>query len=53
MGPSGSSLTFGILKAAQAMGDREALVRAGRPVLRFHLGGDAAGALKMLADALS
>ena len=53
MGPSGSSLTFGVLKAAQAMGDREALVRAGRPVLRFHLGGDVAGALKMLADALS
>ena len=53
MGPSGSSVTFGVLKAAQAMGDREALVRAGRPVLRFHLGGDVAGALKTLTDALS
>ena len=53
MGPSGSSVTFGILKAAQAMGDREALIRAGRPVLRFHLGGDVAGALKTLTDALA
>lgn len=53
MGPSGSSVTFGILKAAQAMGDREALIRAGRPVLRFHLGRDVVGALKALTDALS
>ncbi len=50
---SGSSVTFGILKSAQAMGDREALIRAGRPVLRFHLGGNVVGALQALKDALS
>ncbi len=53
MGPSGSSISFGILKSAQAMGDGQALIRAGRPVLRFHLGGDVVGALKVLTDAIS
>jgi glucose-6-phosphate isomerase len=53
MGPSGSSVTFGILKAAQAMGDRQALIHAGRPVIRFHLGRDVEGALKALTDAVS
>lgn len=45
---TGSSVTFGTLKAAQALGDRQALRRAGRPVIRFHLGTDAAGGLKVL-----
>lgn len=53
MAPSGSSITFGILKAAQAMGDRQALVHAGCPVIRFHLGRNVVGALKILSDALS
>jgi len=35
-----SSLTFGLLKAAQASGDREALRHALRRVLHFHLGRD-------------
>jgi hypothetical protein len=33
-----SPYTFGALKAAQALGDQQALAEAGRPVLRIHLG---------------
>ena len=36
-GTSGSTLTFGAFKAAQAMGDRQALIKLGRKVIRFHL----------------
>lgn len=36
-GASGSTLTFGAIKAAQAMGDRQALIELGRQVIRFHL----------------
>ncbi len=39
-GESPSSLTFGTLKAAQALGDRRALLEAGRRVLRIHLKND-------------
>ena len=39
-GEKGSSITFGTLKLAQALGDREALLNAGRKVIRFHLGKD-------------
>ena len=53
MGPSGSLITFGILKAAQALGDRQALLNAGRPILRFHLGRDIVGGLKILTEAIS
>jgi len=38
-GSLASTMTFGVLKAAQAMGDRQALLNAGRRVIRFHLGG--------------
>jgi hypothetical protein len=33
-----SSITFGVLKMAQALGDRQALEDAGRGVITFHLG---------------
>jgi glucose-6-phosphate isomerase len=33
-----SSITFGVLKMAQALGDGRALADAGRRVIRFHLG---------------
>ena len=36
-GKDASSMTFNILKTAQAMGDRQALIDAGRQVIRFHL----------------
>ena len=45
--PEGS-LTFGVLKAAQAFGDRQALIDAGRRVIRFHLHDDPAGGIKKL-----
>jgi glucose-6-phosphate isomerase len=35
-GEPSSSITFGILKAAQALGDRQALINGGRRVIRFH-----------------
>lgn len=38
-----SSLTFGVLKAAQARGDREALEQAGRRVLQVHMKGSFLG----------
>ncbi len=38
-GSEGSSMTFGILKASQAIGDGEALRAAGRPIIRFHISG--------------
>ncbi|GAB4506158.1 MAG: hypothetical protein Kow00123_02960 [Anaerolineales bacterium] len=37
----GERYTFGVLKNAQALGDRQALEAAGRPVLHLHLAGDA------------
>ncbi|NQT70021.1 MAG: glucose-6-phosphate isomerase [Desulfobacteraceae bacterium] len=47
-GGSTSSISFGVLKNAQARGDRQALLDAGRQVIRFHLGSDIAGALRKL-----
>jgi len=37
-GSDNSSISFGVLKMAQALGDRQALLDAGRRVIRFHLG---------------
>ncbi len=51
-GRDDSSITFGVLKAAQAMGDMNALVNAGRKVIRFHLGGNIKGGLELLLKAL-
>ncbi len=52
-GSAASSLTFGVLKAAQAMGDRQALLDRSRKVIRFHLGKDIVGGLKRLAEVLT
>jgi len=52
LGAAASSLSFGVLKAAQAFGDRQALVNAGRRVIRFHLHGDPVGGIRRLAEAL-
>ncbi|MEN6375640.1 MAG: hypothetical protein ABFD75_12805 [Smithella sp.] len=48
-GASGSTLTFGAIKAAQAMGDRQALIKLGRKVIRFHLKEDVTANIKSLA----
>lgn len=50
----GERYTFGVLKTAQALGDRQALEATGRPVLHFHLAGEArqtAHALRRVAQA--
>ena len=51
-GSDGSSMTFGVLKNAQALGDRQALLDNGRHVIRFHLGKDVPAGLKNLNDLL-
>jgi glucose-6-phosphate isomerase len=51
-GSAASSISFGMLKAAQALGDRRALANAGRRVLRFHLGKDAVKGLRILHAAI-
>lgn len=48
-----SSMTFGILKEAQALGDRQALLDSGRQVIRFHLGADVIGGLRKLKEAVA
>ena len=48
-----SSITFGVLKRAQAMGDRQALLDAGRHVVLFDLGKDVLGAIKRLVEELN
>ena len=47
-----SAVTFGILKSAQALGDRKALENSGRRVIRFHLGKDTGKGLKRLIRSL-
>jgi len=52
-GDPDSSITFGVLKMAQALGDQQALLDAGRRVIRFHLGEDVVGGLKRLTETLA
>ncbi len=47
-----SSMSFGVLKLAQALGDRQALLNNGRKVIRFHLGKEVVGNLKKWTEAL-
>ena len=50
-GSESSSMTFGILKAAQAMGDGEALKAAGRQLIRLHISGpDITAAINRIAQ---
>ena len=50
LGYPASALSFGILKSAQASGDRQALLDAGRRVLRLHLHDDVSGGLDRLTS---
>ncbi|RMG97365.1 MAG: bifunctional transaldolase/phosoglucose isomerase [Chloroflexi bacterium] len=47
-GNDASSMTFGVLKMAQALGDGQALRGAGRRVIRFHLGTAVADNIRQL-----
>jgi transaldolase/glucose-6-phosphate isomerase len=51
-GVAGSSVTFGLLEAAQALGDWQALRDAGRRVIRVRLRGDVASEIDRLARSL-
>ena len=44
---------IGVLTAAPARGDRQAVLDAGRRVIRFHLEDDVVGGLKKLVELLS
>jgi glucose-6-phosphate isomerase/transaldolase/glucose-6-phosphate isomerase len=48
----GERYTFSVLKNAQSLGDIQALRAANRHVVHVHAGGDAAGALAYLCDAV-
>jgi transaldolase/glucose-6-phosphate isomerase len=50
-GSEASSISFGVLKTAQALGDWQALQDTGRKILRLHLGtDDIAGTIKHIAE---
>jgi glucose-6-phosphate isomerase len=51
-GAEDSHITFGVLESAQAMGDRKALLHAGRRVLYIHLGTDIVAGLQRLQRAV-
>jgi transaldolase/glucose-6-phosphate isomerase len=51
-GSADSSITFGVLLAAQALGDQQALLDVNRRVIRFHLGQDVVKGLKRLVEGL-
>lgn len=48
-----ASMSFGVLKMAQALGDRQALQNAGRRVIRLHLAGDIPNQIERLRVAIS
>jgi transaldolase/glucose-6-phosphate isomerase len=50
-GSTDSSITFGVLKTAQALGDQQALLNVDRRVVRFHLGQDVVEGLERLTAA--
>jgi transaldolase/glucose-6-phosphate isomerase len=52
-GAPDATMPFGVLKAAQALGDHRALLDAGRQVIRFHLGDDVVGELRRLLKELT
>jgi hypothetical protein len=51
-GQPGSSISFGVLEQAQALGDRQALLENGRKLIRFHLTQDVQIGLARLLYAL-
>jgi len=52
-GGAASSLTFGLLKEAQALGDRQALLDRERRFIRCHLGTDVERGLAKLSGMVS
>jgi hypothetical protein len=52
-GSEESSISFGTLKMAQALGDRQALIDGGRHVIRFHIGKNIVNGITQLAKVLA
>jgi transaldolase / glucose-6-phosphate isomerase len=52
LGASKSSVSFGVLKEAEALGDRQALLSAGRKIISFHIEGNVPAALDRLTGEL-
>jgi transaldolase/glucose-6-phosphate isomerase len=52
MGNEKSSMSFGVLIHAQALGDKQALIDGNRKVIIFDLGDDISGGLKLLNDSI-
>lgn len=52
-GSETSSMSFGILKAAQALGDAQALEAAGRRIIRFDIGTAALAGIESLSEVAS
>ena len=52
MGNDESSMSFGVLIHAQALGDKQALLDGKRKVITFDLGDDIPGGLKLLNDSI-
>ena len=48
-----SSISFGVLKLAQALGDRQALIDAGRKVVRLHLNNQLINGLNKILESIS
>lgn len=51
-GETASSMTFGVLVLAQALGDRQALLEADRKVIRFHLDLDTVKGINKLTQSI-
>jgi len=51
-GSPDSSITFGVLKEAQALGDLQAMMFSWRRVIRFHLGSDVVSGLRHLISVI-
>lgn len=52
-GKPDAGMTFGLLKMAQVLGDKQALQDAGRRVIRFHLGSNVVSSLRKLVEMLA
>jgi hypothetical protein len=52
MGNEKSSMSFGVLIHAQALGDKQALLDGKRKVITLDLGDDISGGLKLLNDSI-
>ena len=51
-GKEASSMTFGVLALAQALGDRQALLDANRTVIRFHISANVLEGIQRLIEAI-